>query len=69
MGDPQDLIDRLVCAAEAAIRNERPTIDRAGVRVRGLVVDLAIDRLGRVSGGSAYIEVAANVRPGSEASR
>ena len=51
-----DLEDRLVQAAEAAIRNERPALVSPAGHVRGLTIELVIDGAGQVREAVAYVE-------------
>ena len=47
---------RLVQAAEAAIRNERASLESPAGHVRGLTIELVIDGAGQVRESVAYVE-------------
>ena len=51
-----DLIERLTDAAAEAIENERPSLEHAPERLRGIVLDLKIDGRGAVVEGACYVE-------------
>jgi hypothetical protein len=51
-----DLEERLVQAAVAAIRNERPSLESPVGRVAGLTIELVIDGAGQVRESVAYVE-------------
>jgi hypothetical protein len=51
-----DLEERLVQAAVAAIRNERPSLESPVGRVAGLTIELVIDGAGQVREPVAYVE-------------
>ena len=51
-----ELEDRLVQAAEAAIRNERPSIEHPTGHVLGVTIELALTSTGQVCEAIAYVE-------------
>lgn len=55
------LIERLVQAAAAAIRNEAPTINADPAGLRGLVLDMKIQPAGRLGAGITVAEATAYV--------
>lgn len=69
------LIERLVEAAVAAIRNEAPTINADPGALRGMVLDLKLRPAGSggravvVEGATCYVERRANCRSRSEGDR
>jgi hypothetical protein len=50
------LEDRLVRAAEAAIRNERPSLDHRPETVRGMTLELTIGSDSQVKDAVVYLE-------------
>jgi hypothetical protein len=55
-----DLVDKIVAAAEAAIRDVAPTIEAAGPRLGLLTIELELDTKGRVVGGVAWPQLRIN---------
>ena len=51
-----DLEERLVRAAEAAIRNERASLEAPVGRVAGLTIELVVDDAGQVREATCYVE-------------
>jgi hypothetical protein len=51
-----DLEERLVRAAEAAIRNERPALEHPMGRVRGVTIELLLTSQGQVHEAVCYVE-------------
>jgi hypothetical protein len=51
-----DLVERLVQAAEAAIRNERPSLEHKVGAIRGITLELRIANNGTVIDGTCYVE-------------
>ena len=56
-----DLVDKIVEAAEAAIRDVAPGIQAAGSRLRLLIVEVEVDGRGRVVGATAWLRNQINV--------
>ena len=53
---PTDLVDAIVAAAEAAIRDEAADLRRDPVRIRSVVLELYLDARGRVDEGRCFVE-------------
>jgi hypothetical protein len=53
---PESLTDKLVQAAETAIRNEAKAFSYEPGRVKGLTLDLAVSHNGGVVAGDLYIQ-------------
>jgi hypothetical protein len=57
-----ELIQRLVDSAAAAIRNERPSIVYDRQRLRGITVELTVSNAGGMVEGEVYLQRTANLR-------
>ena len=53
---PVDLVDKIVEAAEAAIRNEAPSLAYDQHRVKGVHIELEVANGGAMIDGRAWIE-------------
>jgi hypothetical protein len=51
-----DLVEQLQTAAAAVIAAERPTIERQPEQIRSIVLELELDRSGRIGEAECYVQ-------------
>ena len=61
-----DLVQRLIEAATEAIQNEAPSLKHKPRDLRGLTLDLRINKFGQVVEGTAFVERAHYFKPAKD---